>query len=126
MDGQPIRDPVLLAEVVLHRFFHLALVLVVASCQSANVSLRDRLVVLDRCAAVDADPAISIFDQHAHTRISREVPIFDSSLGAVHDDDVSIEEVPHDREVRRSIRIARADDRETLLFEECALRLGQP
>src|SRR5204862_5800993 len=64
-------------------------------------------------------------DQHAHPRIRREVPVLDPALRAVDDDLVAVEQIPHDREVRRAVWILRADDDEALLLEEIALSRGE-
>src|SRR5438309_11932933 len=97
---QTVRDPMLLAEVIADRFLHLALVFVIPSGQSADVSVSDRLVVLDACAAVDPDPAIAVRDEHAHPRVRRQIAVLDPTLRAVDNEVVAIEEVPHDGQVR--------------------------
>ena len=117
-DGQAVRDSMLPAEVVLHGLFDLALVLVVARREAADVRLRDLLVVLDGRTPVDTEPAIAVFDQNAHARVGGEVPVLDPPLRAVDDDVVAIEEVPHHREVRRAVGVLRSDHGETLFFEE--------
>jgi hypothetical protein len=122
IDRQAVGDPVLLAEVVSHGRVHFPLVFVIACRQSSNVRVRDRLTVLNARTAVDSDPAIAVLDEHTHPRVSREVPVLHPSLRAVDDDVVAIEEVPHDCDMRRAVRIFRPDHGETLLLKEYALR----
>jgi hypothetical protein len=73
-------------------------------------------------AAIDTDEAIAVGDHHAHPRVGREIAILEPALRAVHDDFLSVEEVPHHREVRRPVGVDRPDDGEALLFEELSLR----
>jgi len=124
-DGQAVRDPVLLAEIVPHGVRDLALVPVVAGRKPTDIFVGDRLVVLDPRAAVDPDPAVLILHHHAHARIQREVAVLDASLGAVDHDVVAVHEIPHDREMRRPVGVLRADDGEAPLFEEFALRRSE-
>src|SRR5438105_13280007 len=101
-DGQAVRDPVLLAEIVPHGVRDLALVPVVAGRKAADVFVSDRLVVLDARAAVDPDPAVLILHNHAHARIQREVAVLDASLGAVDHDVVAVQAIPHHSQVWRT------------------------
>ena len=80
--------------------------------------MRDLLIVLDPGAAVDAHEAVAVRDEEAEPRVPREIAVLDAALGAVHDDLVPIEQVPHDRQVRRSVGVHRADDGEAVLLEE--------
>src|SRR5438309_7637454 len=112
----------LLDEVVPHRLVDLAFVLVIARRESTDVRVGDSLIVVDPGATVDTDPPIAVFDEDAHPRIRRAVPVLDPSLRAVDDDLVAVDEVPHDREVRRAIGILGSHDREALLLEELPLR----
>src|SRR5437764_12934667 len=120
-DGQAVRDPVLLAEIVPHGVRDLALVPVVAGRKPTDIFVGDRLVVLDPRAAVDPDPAVLILHHHAHARIQREVAVLDASLGAVDHAVVAVEEIPHHSQVWRTVGVLRADDGEAFLLEEFAL-----
>src|SRR2546428_960626 len=121
MDPPPICDPVLHVEVFAHGLVGLSLVAVVARSEPADVAVRGRLVVIDLRATVDAHEAVAVGDHHAHPRVGREVPILEPALRAVHDDVVALDEVPHHREMRRSIGVASTDHGEALLFEEPSL-----
>src|SRR5207249_9445597 len=63
-DGQAVRDPVLLAEIVPHGVRDLALVPVVAGRKPTDIFLGDRLVALDPRAAADADAGVVCLVQH--------------------------------------------------------------
>src|SRR5439155_7051115 len=69
LERQPVRDPMLLAEVVAYRLCDLPLVLVVASREAADVFVRDLLIVFDMRSAVYPDPAVFVLDDQTHPRI---------------------------------------------------------
>src|SRR5205823_15041895 len=104
------------------RIVDLALVLVVAAREAADVFVCDLLIVVDTRSAVYPDPAEFILDDHAHPRILGQVASLDASLSAVDDDVVAVEEVRHHGEMRRAVRIGRADNSEAPLLEELPLR----
>src|SRR5439155_23085131 len=103
-----------------------ALVLVIAAREAADVFVRDLLIVFDMRSAVYPDPAVFVLDDQTHPRIMGQVAILDASLGAVDDDVVAIEEVPHHGEVWRAVRIGRADNSDAPLLEELPLRWIYP
>src|SRR5438552_758878 len=93
-----------------------------AAREAGDVFVRDLLIVFDTHSAVYPDPAVFILDDQAHPRILGQVAILDASLGAVDDDVVAVEQVPHHGEMWRAVRIGRADNGEVPLLEELPLR----
>src|SRR5437867_10396602 len=125
-DRQPIADAVLLGERVPQGLVRAQFVAVVARRQPADVGVRGGLVVVDPDAAVDPHEAVALRGHHAHPRIRREIAVLEPPLGAVHEDLVAIEQIPHHGEMWGAVGIARADDGEARLLEEGALLRREP
>src|SRR5512143_605503 len=109
---------------VAHRAFDARLIAaVVAQREPADVGLADAGVVHAPYASVETQIAVAgrVVHEERYARIAIEVGRLRARRDGVEHDLVAVEDVPHDREVRRARRADGAEHTEVELLEERAL-----